>query len=809
MGWIADSFSNRGTRALSLLAVVGLGVGAAFGQGALQGIEKTAGTAVAETPKRSPEGSPLRTGCGTECGWPHVSGKDVTPPPSVVASPSGTTYSVHHHVGADFDGAGPEDIRCFSILAGLPGAPDDIVLFDGTAEAIRTDILGTVPIVTESDTPQPNGRRLIEVATSAPSGRDLFPAGFESGGVPLTDACFMIGIDDSLDWIGADTVVSATIEFLTDDVVQLGPLDASFFIVNPWNGVTTITLPGGAGRGYNGVRLSITVEKSIVVGNDDCRGQVEIFDGPTFFSTIGATTDGPEEPAGCQFFLYSDIGSDVWYRYRATCTGILTVDLCDSTYDTKFAIYDQCLNCPIDPGPLGCNDDYCGQRSFAVVPVVEDQCLTLRVGGYLGLQGSGTLNLSCDVAPPPTGACCGEDGICIGTLTETACVGQNATWFEGAACPGFSCPVTAPSNDLCENGIRVLTNQPYHGRTIAATGTDISSCVGGDTKDVWNYWTADCAGEVSVTTCGSDFDTSLAAYTSCGGAQFACDDDGCPQVPGLRSKITFNAAEGTTYFFRVAGFQGAVGHYTLTVESCKNACCHGNGACDRRTAAQCLALESTPLGNGTVCLGDADQDGINDACEECPQATIASAAPVSGTVDARQPHARNAATPRQGIGSPGVVGSRRESIVIVLSPPVSGAEGCFRLCETGVDLLPNDIQSVTYQTNGVYEMVLNHAIAVGQVTTIEYVGDGSSVEYISHPSNVEGTGTSDGNDIQEHIDCCLNGICTPMWGAHSCEIDRSNLVTPADLLFLIDLQNGTQLWTVWGGTVLPPNPSCP
>jgi len=121
----------------------------------------------------------------------------------------------------------------------------------------------------------------------------------------------------------------------------------------------------------------------------------------------------------------------------------------------------------------------------------------------------------------------------------------------------------------------------------------------------------------------------------------------------------------------------------------------------------------------------------------------------------------------------------------------------------------NSIKTVTFQGAGIYTRELDHAIAAGGVTTIEYLGDGSFVEYIAHPANVDGGTFADASDVVEHIDCCLSRPCTPTWGAYSCDIDRSNLVTPADTLGIIDLLNGTQVWDPWLGTPLPTRGTCP
>lgn len=781
-----------------------------------------------------PGGWSIQPGCGDDCELLYVSGEAYEFQPPVVASPTGTIYSVNHRVGADLDGNGPLPVTCYFIPT-LPGAPDDVVNFDGIPEAIRTDIFGTIPTVTESDTSLPDGRRAITILTRSQTGTDLFPPGLIEGGHPLTDACFAIGLVDPLTWTGLDTIITANIEFLTNDIVVAGPFDAISFFSVPWNGVVEITYPNGAGNGFNGMRLSLQTEKSIVVANDGCRGQISVTDGDTAFSTIGATTDGPEEPTACYFSSYSDIGSDIWYQYTATCTGNMTVDLCNSNYDTKVAVYNSptcsvIYDCPVASPPLACNDDFggCSIHSYATVPVVTGQCLTIRIGGYFGYQGSGTMRLSCSIIPPPSGACC-DDGICLGTQTEVDCQNQNGTWFQGESCPSFHCPVTPPTNDLCTDCIRVETGVAFSGRTRAATGTDISSCATNDTLDVWNCWTADCTGRVDITTCGSSFDTTLAVYDRCGGTQLACNDDGNVCFP--QSKVTLDVTEGTTYTIRVSGHNGASGNYTLLVGDCKNACCRPTGVCGLATASVCEAtpIFGTSLGPGSfcgVCSGgpnngrkcfdaldcagttcgfDSNNNGVYDVCEPCPVKTIFGAAPASGTVDARQPNSATATLPRQGIGSPGEAGSLRESIIIVLRPVEPPVEGCFDICETREDPLlgPNNIAGVNYHGAGVYELVLDHAITAGGVTTIEYLGGGNFVEYIADPANVDGVAYIDASDVGEHLDCCLSGLCTTPWGAYSCDIDRSNIVTPADILGVIDLMNGTQLWDPWFGELLP------
>jgi len=151
--------------------------------------------------------------------------------------------------------------------------------------------------------------------------------------------------------------------------------------------------------------------------NDDCQNcTILIGDVVGYpFSTIGATTDGPDEPSSCNQAGYSHIESDVWFCWQAACGGDATIGLCGSGYDTKLAVYDL-QPCPPTSLPLACNDDFCGLQSQVTIPVSEGQFYLIRVGGFNGEQGSGSLDITVDniqvVCPPLSeaeGEPCGGD----------------------------------------------------------------------------------------------------------------------------------------------------------------------------------------------------------------------------------------------------------------------------------------------------------------------------------------------------------------------------------------------------------------
>jgi PASTA domain len=123
----------------------------------------------------------------------------------------------------------------------------------------------------------------------------------------------------------------------------------------------------------------------------------------------------------------------------------------------------------------------------------------------------------------------------------------------------------APGNDSFAAAIELS------GRSDAVSGTNKDATtepgepnhageVGG--ASVWFRWMAPADGETTIETCGSDFDTLLAAYA--GDAvtaltAIASNDDVC----GFQSSISFTAEEGETYRIAVDGRNGLTGLFSL------------------------------------------------------------------------------------------------------------------------------------------------------------------------------------------------------------------------------------------------------
>jgi hypothetical protein len=107
------------------------------------------------------------------------------------------------------------------------------------------------------------------------------------------------------------------------------------------------------------------------------------------------------------------------------------------------------------------------------------------------------------------------------------------------------------------------------GRTTATLGSNVGASkeagepnhvgnVGG--KSVWWTWIAPANGPVTISTCGSDFDTLLAVYTGSAVNALtpvpgAANDDFC----GVQSQVGFTAVAGTAYQIAVDGYNASTG----------------------------------------------------------------------------------------------------------------------------------------------------------------------------------------------------------------------------------------------------------
>jgi hypothetical protein len=212
---------------------------------------------------------------------------------------------------------------------------------------------------------------------------------------------------------GIDTVISI---LASCGGAELGCNDDSFNICAPATStldsvVSAVVLPG------QNVKIRVSkfgsrivnffyVNVTSTLANDLCADALLVGAGDHGFCNTGAATDGP---AACGV-----LGSDLWYRYTATATGLVTVSTCGpSSFDTALGVYAD--GCPAG-ATLACNDDdfniHCGggyiRDAWLQFSATSGTTYLIQVGGYASGQGSGTLHI--------VGAGC--HGLCVADVDD-------------------------------------------------------------------------------------------------------------------------------------------------------------------------------------------------------------------------------------------------------------------------------------------------------------------------------------------------------------------------------------------------------
>ena len=123
-------------------------------------------------------------------------------------------------------------------------------------------------------------------------------------------------------------------------------------------------------------------------------------------------------------------------------------------------------------------------------------------------------------------------------------------------------------NDECSLSPAASEGVAYGGTTIGFSGTDVSGCGYNDLKDVWFRFNPEVTGEYTISTAGSEFDTTLSVFDACGGNELACNDD----YFGPQSLVVVQMILDKNYYIRLAGFNGDAGNYLLNVtqDNCMN-----------------------------------------------------------------------------------------------------------------------------------------------------------------------------------------------------------------------------------------------
>lgn len=223
---------------------------------------------------------------------------------------------------------------------------------------------------------------------------------------------------------------------------------------------------------------------------DECAGATLVQDGSNGPFNNNAAGNSP--PA---WTCAGNFGNDVWFTYRATCSGSTTFSTCSShSFDTVLEVFSgTCANLV----SLGCNDDTCNTGSQVTVPTVSGRDYKVRVGGFGGNRG--TFDLSVSTANCGSGSFqtlthgCGAAGIAytgnatIGTLTTFSLTNAtsvpvlflSATLLATPLCPGCT---LGPNPDVLVPGstlpLAIPNNRSLMGARIYVQGADVNATGG-------------------------------------------------------------------------------------------------------------------------------------------------------------------------------------------------------------------------------------------------------------------------------------------------------------------------------------------
>ena len=114
-------------------------------------------------------------------------------------------------------------------------------------------------------------------------------------------------------------------------------------------------------------------------------------------------------------------------------------------------------------------------------------------------------------------------------------------------------------NDECTGAFAIDPGEIVNGDTNLATDSGNNP-----SNDLWYSYTGNGeADNVTVSLCGSSYDTYLRVFDACDGTQISFNDDYC----STQSELTFDSDGTTTYYIMVEGYSSYNGEFVLNISS--------------------------------------------------------------------------------------------------------------------------------------------------------------------------------------------------------------------------------------------------
>jgi len=459
------------------------------------------------------------------------------------------------------------------------------------------------------------------------------------------------------------------------------------------------------------------------------------------------------------------------------------------------------------------------------------------------LCSSMPFDLPCGVA-----ACCGADGVCA-DLTENQCAVNGVSWSQGTYCddPAIQCEfVCVASDETCTLPHQsVGCADPFCCRAVCAIPLQ-DFCCDIEWDQICAIATASvCAIPPSNDECAPTVDLEGARLLS---VPDSLESDGVHATenvsdPGFCCHEEAPGARGLgTVWYKFLATETSVRIRTCqsaspATDSLVRLFAVGNPASDETACSTLTPIgcnDNTEIGcgfvseNSQLCVSDLTVGDlyyllvaakteetrgryrveITAPCGEapppscpCPVGAVRWVNPEPEIVDARRPH-----PPDDGNAPEGDIVFSAET------PDEADRAECWTVCESSGGTPVNAIVDLIPGPGGTTTLFLERPITPGSVTLIAYTDGFGSVtrgEFVSHPGNVNADAVADSIDVL-WIMATLDGLVELPFDLASGDIDRSDRITPLDVLEEINLLNGAGAFDAWNQSALPTAPgSCP
>lgn len=313
--------------------------------------------------------------------------------------------------------------------------------------------------------------------------------------------------------------------------------------------------------------------------NESCASATPLPSGPLTIEIGNAGAQAGLPRGSCNRDIAFDMRNDLWWRWVAPVTGLVTFDLDDGdAWQSILAVHTGSCG---DLVELGCdNNEFITGGSTVTIPVNRGQPYFIQIGDW--------------------GA------------------------FDQGGAGSLSIRYSAPANDECANAT-VVNDGTYYGHNMGAVTNGDATCGLNNSAQVWYTYKVIFDGELEVSTCGTHdwfgidrgMDTVLSIHTTCPGTaanELACNDDSgaCGGIGDIRdSYVRIPVDRGQIVTIQVASyFNSAPGVFQLHV-NCLPQCpgdTNGDNAVNFADLEILLDEWNTVVSPGTG--GDVTGDGL-------------------------------------------------------------------------------------------------------------------------------------------------------------------------------------------------------